>query len=407
MPMLMPMPSDATLAFGAAATTALLGVDRLYRDESGDETGLAVLNMDTAGRYPAEGFRSYEEAGARWSELAREAESLPEDDRRVYYGQLCGSTLAFIAWRRDGLPLADQLERFLHVPAEPVGEAELDRLRAALHRALGDLGLSGDLRARAAAWEARTAVPPDAVAEVLVALLDEAWSRTEEWLGGMPAPHTDGMGVRAVTGVAYNARCDYAARTIDINVDPVLTRPGLRHLAVHEGYPGHWLQFKLRETMAADGRAAPDVLLSVVNSASSCVFEGIADAGMRAIGWAEDGDDRVQGLMNRYRAAIGTGAAWRLHALGWTEAEATDWLREQALVGGEGWVHNRMRFVAAPERAVLIWSYWHGEPAVAAAWDRVAEADRRAFVDYLYGRLHSTDTVGMFARAGAGVGGAS
>ena len=397
---------EATLAYGAAVTSALLGVDRLYREESEDATGLAVLNMDTAGRYPPDRFAGYDAAAERWAELEREAAGLAEDDRRVYYGQLCRSTRAFIEWRTTGLPLHAQLERFLHVAAEPVADAELDRLRDALRSALDRLGYAGDLRAQAAAWEERTTVPPDAVEEVLGALLDEAWERTEAWLGGMPAPRSDAMGVRAVTGEAYNARCDYATRTIDINVDPVLTRPGLKHLAVHEGYPGHWLQFKLRETMAADGRAAPDVLLSVVNSASSCVFEGIADHGMRLIGWEDDGDDQVQSLMNRYRAAIGTGAAWRLHALAWSEADATDWLREHALVGGEGWVRNRMRFIAAPQRAVLIWSYWHGEPAVAAAWER-HDGDRAPFVAYLYGRLHSTETVGMRASAGATAGGRS
>lgn len=397
--------SERTCAYGAEAARALLGVDALYRAESGDPTGLAVLNMDVEGRYPAEAFSDYAEAAARFRELARGAEALPEEDRRVYYGQLCGSTLAFIEWRGAGLPLDAQLARFLHVEAAPAPDAALDGLRSELRAALSRLGYAGDLVAQAAAWEARHAVEPEAVGEVLAELLDEAWRRTEAWLGGMPGPESDGMKVATVTDVAYNARCDYSRRTIDVNVDPTLTRPGLKHLAVHEGYPGHWLQFKLRETMAADGRAAPDVLLSVVNSASSCVFEGIADDGLRAVGWDDGDDDRVQGLLTRHRAAIGTGAAWRLHALGWSEAKATDWLRAQALTGGEGWVLNRMRFIAAPARAVLIWSYWHGEPAVTAAWSGVDDADRGAFVDYLYGRLHSTRTVGMFATTTATTGG--
>ena len=33
------------------------------------------------------------------------------------------------------------------------------------------------------------------------------------------------MKVKAVSGVAYNARCDYLNRTIELNVDPTLTRP--------------------------------------------------------------------------------------------------------------------------------------------------------------------------------------
>ena len=149
--------------------------------------------------------------------------------------------------------------------------------------------------------------------------------------------------------------------------------------------------------MVGAGTAAPDVLLSVVNTASSAVFEGIADHGARMIGWETTLNDTVQALMTQYRAGIGTGAAWRMHGLGWSGADTTEWLREQSLVGGEGWVANRMAFIEAPSRAVLIWSYWCGEPSVRAASDGVQEADRGAFFDFLYGRMHSTKSVRMFA----------
>ena len=134
----------------------------------------------------------------------------------------------------------------------------------------------------------------------------------------------------------------------------------------------------------------------MVNTASSSVFEGIADAGLAVIDWIEDDDDRLQALMNRYRAGIGTGAAWRLHALGWSARTSPHWLRERSLVGGDGWVDGRMRFLAAPARAVLIWSYWWGERVVAPAWAQVRPDERADFVRFLYGRMHSVDTVGMF-----------
>ena len=389
------MLSEATLAYGARAMTALLGVDTLYRHESGDEDGL-VLNMDTERQYTADAFDAYDDARACFIELRLAAADLPEEDRRVYYHQLCISTLAFIEWRQRGLPFRSQLSDFLHVPAEPASDESLDGVRKMIRIFLIKMGYTGDLNAQAVAWEQRHKVPPEAVHEVLTDLLDEAWDRTEQYLDRIPAPKSDGMKVSTVSGVAYNARCNYAERTIEINVDPVLTRPGLKHLAVHEGYPGHYLQFKLRETMARAGSAAPDVLLSVVNSASSCVFEGIADYGIQMIRWGASDDDAVQGLMNQYQAGIGTGAAWRLHELGWEETRVTDWLRDQSLVGGEGWVANRMRFVTAPARAALIWSYWFGERSVAPAYVDVSQADRRAFIDYLYGRLHSPASVGMF-----------
>jgi hypothetical protein len=376
---------------------ALLGADALYRRESGDGDGLAVLNMDREGRYAAEAFGDYADAEARFTALRADADVLPELDRRVYYRELCDSTLAFLEWRSRGLPFREQLSRFLHVPAEPAADEDLDRLRADMGEVLVELGYPGDLPVACAQWEADSRVPPQRVPERLNELLSEAWDRSVATLLPLPAPKADGMRARGVSGVAYNARCDYAHRTIYLNTDPVLTDPALKHLAVHEGYGGHYVQFKLREHFVGERMAPPDNLLSLVNSASSCVFEGIADAAMEMMGWVDSPHDRLQGLMNRYRAGIGTVAAWRLHDQGHREDLVAGWLRKHALTGGEGWVANRMKFIAAPARAVLIWSYWWGEPVVGRAWRSAPSERRTEFLRYLYGRMHSNSTVGMFA----------
>ncbi|MEJ2203197.1 MAG: hypothetical protein P8170_03730 [Gemmatimonadota bacterium] len=389
-------PLEATHAYGERLARALLGVDALYRQESGDEDGLVVLNMDTEGRYPPEPFADYAEAARGFRGLEGEAAGLPEADRRVYYAEVCRSTLAFVAWRTKGLSFTDQLSGFLHVPAAPAPEAELDEMQDHIRALLTRMGYTGDLRQQAADWEERNRVPPDEVEGVLSSFLDEAWTRTEERLLEIPADRSDGMRVSTVRGVPYNARCDYLNRTVELNVDPALTRPGLKHLAVHEGCPGHYVQFKLRESMAGRGQACADVLLSVVNTASSSVFEGIADAGLEMLGWVDSDDDRLQTMMNRYRAGIGTGAAWRLHALKWAPDAVASWLRGRSLVGGEGWVENRMRFISSPSRAALIWSYWWGERVVTPVWRRVAADRRSEFLRFLHGRMHSNGSVAMF-----------
>ncbi len=386
--------SATTLAYAEEVTTALLGVDQLYRAESGDEDGLVVVDM-SAGKYQPELFADYTAASQRWEDLRARATGLPEGDRRKYYDQLSHSTLAFIQWRQKGLPFTEQLSSFLHIPAEPASDDQLDDLRRQMRSLLNQMGYSGDLTEQFAAWEERNRVPPDEVPGVLSEFLNQAWDRTEERLH-IPADKSDGMQVIPVSGVAFNARCDYLERKIELNVDPVLTRPGLKHLTVHEGYPGHYVQFKLRETGYRDGTAPADGLLSVVNTASSSTFEGIADNGMVLIDWRETDDDRLQGLLNRYRAGIGTGTAWRLHALGWPAEQAASWLRERSLAGGEGWVAGRMRFLNAPSRAVLIWSYWWGEAVVTPAYLQVPAERRPEFLRYLYGRMHSNQTVGMF-----------
>jgi hypothetical protein len=388
------MLSDSTLAYAEELTDTLLAVDALYRAESGDGDGLVVVNM-APGRTPAP-LGSYAAARERLDELARRAGELPEPDRQLYYRQVCESTLALLRWRAGELPFTGQVAEFLHVPAAPAADAELDALRSEMRALLLGMGYSGDLAAQCATWEARNRVAPDEVPGVLAELLDEAWERTAARIE-LPAPKSDGMRVTTVSGVPFNARCDYLHRQVELNVDPTLTRPALKHLAVHECYPGHYVQFKLRETWYREGTAPADGLLSVVNTASSCTFEGIADNGLRVLDWIEGDDDRLSALMTRYRAGIGTAAAWRLHALGWPESRVAEWLRAQTLVGGEGWVANRMRFIAAPQRCALIWSYWWGEAAVAPVWERAEPARRPELLRFLYGRMHSPQSVAMFA----------
>ena len=395
--------SDHTLAYAEEMTTALLGLGELYAAEqtgAGETPGddierLVVLNMSTT--HQPESFAGYAGAIARFAELQQGAAALPEPDRRRYYDQACGSAVAFATWRERGLPFPEQISRFLHVPAAPATDAELDALRAAMRAALTDLGFDGDLARQAAAWEDQQRVPPDEVEGVLTSLLSEAWDRTAAVMP-IPADKSDGMRIRTVSGMPFNARCDFTHRTVDLNIDPVLTMPALRHLAVHEGYPGHYVQFIRRQVAYAEGRGPADGLLSVVNTASSTPFEGIADVGLRVIDWDQDANDRLGELLSHYRSGLGTRAAWRLHADGWDAGRVRDELARDALVGGEGWVDNRMRFIDRHDRAALIWSYWQGEPAVGAAWARVADRPDvwPAYFSYLYDQMHSADTVGMF-----------
>jgi hypothetical protein len=389
------MISKVTLDYGEEFARMLLGVDGLVRAQDGDDDDrLIVVNMGPA--IQPMPYGTFDDALAHLDDLEARATALAEPDRALYYRQQCGSTRALIARRRGDLALPEQIARFLHVAAEPASDAELEGLRAQIHDLLTQMGYHGDLVAQCSAWQERQRVAPEDVSDVLMAYMDEAWDRTAAIIP-LPAPKSDGMRVAIVRGAHFNARCNYLARTVEINIDPVLTRPALKHLAIHEGYPGHYVQFKLREHWYAEGLAPADVLFSIVNSASSCTFEGIADYGTQLLDWI-DADDRVQAQLMHYGTGLGTGAAWRLHALGESEEQVADWLRARALIGGEGWIANRLRFIAAPQRCALIWSYWYGEPAVRAAWEQVPAARRDEFLRFVYGRMHSTQSILLFAR---------
>jgi hypothetical protein len=388
------MLSDKTLAYAEEITNAILGVDALYRQESSDQDGLVVLDMSK--QHKLESFSSYDYARERFKDLKARAAELSEPDRKLYYRQFCDSTLSVMNWREGKLSFEDQIASFLHVSPQPAPEPELAEIRAQLDSLLTGMGYYGDLVDKCAAWEMKNVVPADEVASIFNKLMSEAWDRTNERLP-IPAPKSDAMKVMPVRGVAFNARCDYLKRTVELNIDPILTLPGLKHLVTHEGCPGHYVQFKLRETWYRQGIAPADVMLSIVNTASSTTFEGIADNGLTLLDWIETDDDRFQALMSRYRAGIGTVAAWMLHALNKPVEKVTDWLRSVNLAGGEGWVSGRIRFLTAPQRSVLIWSYWQGDASVTPAYLKVPKAKRLDFLHYLYGRMHSPQSVAMFS----------
>lgn len=110
------------------------------------------------------------------------------------------------------------------------------------------------------------------------------------------------------------------------------------------------------------------LVLYCLRTSRRSVFEGIADTGMQMLDWIENDDDRVQALMNAYRMGVCTVAAWKLHALLEPEPAVQLWLERNTFTGGAGWVANRMKFLSNPGRAVLIWSYWHGESNVTRVW---------------------------------------
>ena len=387
------MLSDQTLRYGEEFYAITLGIDRLYRKEIGISVedlheGLVVLDL---GKKQAKNYAGYEEAREVLADYSRLAFALPEADRRLYYSQACLTLDSFCASRMGLLPsLSAQVGLFLHVDPAPISDAEIDALKRAIRQQLNTMGYSGDLQRQCSDWEQKNIVPADEVQETMTALMIEARERT----GGI-IELPEGDYYRAVTarGCAFNAASYYEERQVVVNIDPVLTLPGLRHLVCHECYPGHFMQFSLRQRLYERGLAAADGLLSVCNHSSSATFEGIADAGIEFISWIENDDDRLMLLLSELKSALGTAASYRLHERKQTPQTVEAWLREQALVGGEGWVANRMRFISDLSRSALIWSYWRGDQGVFAVWRRIAAEDRAGFFASIYDRLHTVQSM--------------
>ena len=379
---------EATRRYALALARAYLGLDRLHRAANPDDPwGLVVLQLE---QLEPESLPDFEAARRRFSELRAEARGLEEPDRRAYYLALCGSALAVIEWNTRGIGLETQLEGFLAALPQPASEAELEEIRTKLHALLGELGYGGDLEAKATAWEARHWVEPEQIEQTMLMLIAEARHRSEAVFWPIECPDPQ---IKVVSGAAFNARCDYARLTVEVNRDPILTRQSLKHLVIHEVFPGHCLQFETRRRAYLEGWGYADGLLSLVKSAGSPLFEGLADAGGHLLDW-EDKDDKVQALLTNYRAGLGTVAAWGLHRLGWSRQQAADYLHRHSLSGGAGWVDNRLGYIAPKGRGAHVWSYWLGERRLRPL---IPPRPGRVLAKKLYGRMHSLESIGLIA----------
>lgn len=388
------MLNPKTIRYSENLTQAYRGLDALHRAANPDDRwGIVVLDMEEAPR--AVEFASWEEAQKAFERLATQAEDLDEPDRRQYYSDLCQSAKTVIAWNtaKGQLPLETQLSGFLATQPQPATSEELEAVRRELQAELSNAGYSGALIDAALAWEADYRVAPDQLVKTMVQLMAEAKERADQ-VFDLPMPPLPK--VTLVQGAAFNARCDFANNTVELNTDPTITLGDLRHLVVHEVIPGHCLQFSARAQAYQEGWGGNDGLLSLVKSAGSPLFEGVADAGNELIGWTEP-VDQVTMLISRLRAAIGTIAAWGIHHDGWSIDQAHAYLLQHALTGGEGWVNNRLGYISPRGRGAHVWSYWLGERHLRPVYRQHLNSLTPAFARQIYGRMHSLASLRLLA----------
>ena len=385
--------SDESLRFGEALATVTLGIDALDRrlhTYEDDADGLVVINM---GWEKAQPFEDYAEARAALAELAGKAFHLPEPDRRLYFLQACVSLDSFCAFQMGLLPeLTDQVGMFLHADCAPVSTDYLEKRCAQLQACFDRMGYSGSLKQMTAKWEAENRVPADKVKDTMLSLMAEARKKTGEFLPLPEAEYT----CEVEKGGAFSARSDYDHLRVVVNIEPDYTLQSLKHLVGHEAYPGHYMQFTLRREYHRQGFGSADGLLSVCNHSSSSTFEGIADMGTRLLGWSATEDDKVFEILSDMKSAMGTVSSYQMNVLHWTESQIRDYMMRWPMLGGEGAVKSRLRFVGDMSRAALIWSYWRGDQAVASVMDRLEPGDLDRYLDYAYGRLHTPASLQLF-----------
>lgn len=380
---------------GMALTKATLGMDQLYRAQNSgsgvlDREGLVPVILTDAA--PTR-FANWEEADALAVVLAKQAKQSNDALRRDYLGEMIESLRGLIAtFRRDKQSYLERVERCLRVSADAVPPDLMDGYRSEIDRWLSKLGYArGSFGERLEKWEADNQVPADQVLTVLTELLDEAKRRVDSKMFALPDHPMKPVGVR---GVPFAAYCGYLERELRLNLDFSYTRPALKHLACHEAFPGHTVHLAVREERTQNGTMPLDGALVVTSSASSPLFEGIGDNGIRFLEWIEDASDQLAMTLNRLRAAARVNAARMIHHDQRPLDQVKTYLQETCFVSST-WAESRLAFLTHPLRAPFIYAYWCGDVAVERVWQRVRAAERKQFFDYLYNNMHTPTTLDM------------
>ncbi|WP_295816800.1 hypothetical protein [uncultured Deinococcus sp.] len=383
---------------GQRLTALTIGMDQLERRLSRghgvlDSEGLVPIYLGQE-LVPAPAYQDWEEVHTELAALDAATRTLADGPRRAFLEDMLRSLrTAARLFEGEELSFREKLEQLVGVPAEPVSDDVIQDMQATIDALLRQAGyVDGTLGERVHRWEADGATPASELEATFTALMAEAQRRTD----AMIYPTGDyTMALNAVRGVPFTARCNFNAGQMDLNVDLDFTRSALKHLVCHEVFPGHSTQLLYTRDAAERGESTADVLLCTANAVTGCVQEGIGDQGVHLIDWVEDTNDAIHMALRRLRSASATSAAWYQMGGGWSEERVRAFL-ETSSFGQRVWIDGRIRFASYSFRGPFIASYWHGDEAVRTVRERIRPEQRAAFIETLYGQMHSPRSLLMF-----------
>jgi hypothetical protein len=371
-------------------TRTILGIDALYRaGRSGgsdklDTEGLVPVHWSPL---PAVEVSDWRDARARLAAIVARAATLPDPYERDWLTEQGLATSTMARWLGgEVLAYEEQVAGLLRVDPTPPAAAAIEAARARRDAAVRRAGFPS----YAAHAEARRVAPGD-VGAVTQELITEARTRTEAHLPHLRLP-PDTIGVKTVSGTAFSAYCDYPGRRVWINTDVPMTRATLKHLVGHEAYPGHDAHMGHRDALVREGRMLPDAALVVTNTASSVLFEGIAERALDLIGWREGDEDAIAWHHDRLEWLASIEVAHGLNTGRMSAGEAAAFLRDTC-DADEAWIDAKIRFVTHPIRAPFVYAYWWGGTVVGRLWARVRAPLVPSAISHLYDRMHTPSTL--------------
>lgn len=372
-------------------TRLVLGLDALYKRE---RTGGDEQHLDREGLVPVHWSPLEPLSVEDWAEgkrlLRRTAEDAAVLDgawARDWLTEYALSVLTLVRWLSgEAVAYEEVVAGAVRVDPRP---ADAAMLRACSRRRDDALEAAG-YRSYDAYVEAN-AVPAENVKATMERLIAEAEARTRARMPRLRLP-AERIGVEVVDGTPFGAYCDYPGKRVWINTDVSYTAAELKHLVGHEAYPGHYAHMGHRDALVQRGDMLPDAAIVFTNTASSVLFEGIAERGLDMLGWRDTPEDVASWWHHRLQWLCSIEAAHALNTGRRTVAEIADFLRTTCSAQ-ESWIDAKIRFVTHALRAPFVYAYWWGGTVVGTWWRRVPADRLNEAFDYLYGRMHSPTTL--------------
>jgi hypothetical protein len=373
------------------------GLDKLYRDvpRTGSFLDREGLIPVAVAQIEPHALKDYGEARDRLEALQARVPAEAESPlRKAYLLEMVDSLLALLdTFENRQISYADRLRRQMRIDTQVVGDDVLDGYRHTIRENLDELGYrDGSLAEDVARFERDTLVPADQVLAAMAEYTREAQRRTSEKMYLM---NDEWLEPVRLDNVPFTAYCDFPERKMRLNLSFPFTRSNIKHLACHEAFPGHLVHLALRQRYVAESKMPLDGAQVVTSSASSALFEGIADNGWFFLDWINTPEDVVGMTLERLRAALRCNAAWMLHADGRSPEEVAP------IVAAAGYqdletAAGRIAFLRHGLRAPFVYAYWCGDTSTHAVWEKVPKERHKEFWAYLYGNMHTPSTLRDF-----------
>lgn len=379
-------------------TKIVLGVDELYRkntkdgEESFSKEGLIPVSL--CGIEPKK-VDKWDDAREELKSIYQEYKDIDNTIRANYMTEQIFSVINLGNWvfNQQEIEYRNLVKELLYVNPMPVTEYQQNSYHKRLDKLLSNKNYYGSLEYKLKAWRKDNLVNKNNVEEVLTNIMKKAKKETYDL--GFKEIENVKVKPLIVTDVPYQAYCDYFGGEMHVNGDLGYTYQDLKHLICHETFPGHTTHMHIRKVRCENGDIPLDSSLVFTNTASSPLFEGIADNGLKFINWMENDDDEISDIFQKMKSAAALTGAYMLHEQNKSDEEVKIFFKRFLFLDDE-WINSRMRFIKHKLRKPFIYAYYRGNEAVYDIYTKIKREEYPSFLNYLYNNMHSVNTIKQF-----------